>query len=61
MLTHSGEKPHECEFCHKHFTRSSGLKAHMLMHSGSSDTMTRGERGGGRGRGEGGEEKEGKI
>ena len=32
--THTGEKPHECKTCFKHFRNSSDLKRHEKIHTG---------------------------
>ena len=34
MLTHTKEKPHECEFCRKKFSQKSNLNAQVRTHTG---------------------------
>ena len=34
MVTHTGEKPHQCSTCDKQFTTMGNLNTHMLTHRG---------------------------
>ena len=33
MMTHTGEKPHECGLCDKNFTTMSKLNTHLVTHT----------------------------
>ena len=39
MLTHSGEKLHECTECKKSFSQAGNLSTHMLFHTGGIPTF----------------------
>ncbi|WAR18157.1 ZG57-like protein [Mya arenaria] len=36
VLIHTGEKPHQCEICHKRFTEKNTLRRHLVLHVDAS-------------------------
>ena len=40
MLSHTGERPHTCQFCLRQFSQSSNMKLHILkIHGVDTDCM----------------------